>query len=226
MELVDQDPRGLRAGDYLGVEALHLQCGAGALVGDALQMRLDVKHLVRQVAVEGDGTGRLVEGEIGNLLGRSDQQERGVRPLIDQERDHHQQRTVGGLGVLLRHQEEDLADEPLARRGIERTEQRPHDGAEPLAGRPLHSRASLHIGKPQHVERVDGLLGGFGEQRKIGNEGPAGAQPFLPIRTGEGPGGHQLGWPPALWSTPSQAEACAATGSSLADAFSPVPRGS
>jgi hypothetical protein len=87
---------------------LDLQCGAGPAVRDQPDMPLDVEQL-RELAVEPDGAGRLLEGNIRDLLRGRDQEELTLWAAIHDQRHHHHGATVRALRILLCDQEEEYS---------------------------------------------------------------------------------------------------------------------
>ena len=149
MRLVEQDARWLGSGDDLRIEGLHLEEGFRLPVADAFQMGLNVKlrgqHRVRFNHADG-----LIEGQIGDLLRRRDEQKLGARALVDQKRREHDRGAASRLRVLLRHEDERLADLPLA--AHHRSEQRLDDVPLPVARSLAHPRLAGNIRQTQRVE--------------------------------------------------------------------------
>ena len=130
-------------------------------------MRLDVELRLEHF-VGLDHADGLIECEVGHFLRRRDEQELGTRPLVDQQRGEHQPGTVGGLGILLRHEAENLLHETLAQDVRVAAEQHAHDVAEPVAGSGDESRLAGYVGQAQLVEDGDRPHCGSLEQRQVG----------------------------------------------------------
>jgi hypothetical protein len=208
VQLVDQHARRLDAGEDARVERLDLEDRLRLAVDDLLQVLARLEALLQEaLVVRVDHAHRLAEGEVGDHLGRADEQELGARPLVEQQRRHHQRGAVARLRVLLRYQREDLADEPLARYWIEAAEERPHDVAEPLAGRVREARLALDVGQPQLVEDAHRALGLVGEERQVGDQRAPRSQSRLPVRAGEAPRQWRISPQPVPCSAPSAAMA-------------------
>jgi len=156
VQLVQQHASGFHPGQHRGVERLDLQRRLGPPVRDLAQVLLHVQALPEKlVRILVDHAQRLAKGDVRQRHRGRDQQEFRPRPLVHQQRRHHQRRGVGRLRTLLRRQQEDLADHPLPSDRIERAMQGAHDLAEPVRPRFGQRRRADHIWQPQLVEDRD-----------------------------------------------------------------------
>ncbi len=95
---------------------------------------------------------RLAERDVRQRYRRRHQQELCSRTLVHQQRRHHQRRGIRRLRALLRCQQEDLSDHPLAGGRIKRSVQRTDDLPEPVCAGFRQRRRSDNIWQPQLVK--------------------------------------------------------------------------
>ena len=214
MELVDQHGDWLGSGHHVHVEGLDLDECLVAAIGDLFQVVLHLKPLLQiALGIRLDHARRLRERQVGDFLRRRRQDHLGARPFVlKQQRDDHRG-AAGRLRILLRHQRENLGHHALS---VDHgPTDRPDDISQPLTRGVSQKRLARDVRQAKLVEYLHSAIGLFGIERKIGQQGAAALQPFLPIRAGKRPSGQ-------LRTSPQLVSSCPVAASMFACSFLPI----
>ena len=223
VQFVDQRAAGdFLPGQDVRVEGHDFEGRAGLAVRDRLEVLPHV-HLFREHRVELDRAAGRLEGNFGDVLHGRRHYELRRRPGVEQERREHHERAVRRFRVLLRDEEEQLPEPPLARHRVDRAEHRAHDDPEPLAARLAHPRRPGNVGQAQHIERAHRAIArGDVYRQALANRRLTCAEFVLPIGARKIAGGHCTpGGAGARRTSSHSVPAAAVFASSCATAFLP-----
>ena len=218
VRLVDQRIGVLATGDRVGVGRLDLGDGVAVAVRDPPDVGLDVKQSGER-RVRLDGQLGLAEGDVGDRLGRRDEQKLRRRPPVDDQGGQRERAGIARLAVLLRNEDEDLADPADARSRKVGAEDHFDDVKEPLAGDFGHRRLADDVGGLQPLEDAQRAVGLGAVERQRRDQRAPGQQPVLPIGDRRRPFRHQLARPPGTRSSPQSVPRPAVSAAPRASAF-------